>query len=382
MKAALTMLGVVIGSACIVLVFTIALTGKQYIISTVEAVGSNLVYASVVRAGPTLKWVESDELTMADLEAIRAGIPGLREVAGSYEIGSTVVVHGVERAISLTGVTAGFQHIRNLVVLRGRFLDADDMESRAKDCVMTEALAARAFPGQNPVGRQLRVGELHFTVVGVFRERITTFGQSEIQKETVIIPLPLLKYYSGHDIIRTMYAQAARAEDVPSVTRQLGEILRSRHRPEAVYDVENLSGLLDTVGKISLALTVVLLLIGFIALVISGIGIMNIMLVTVTERTHEIGVRMAVGAPRREIRWQFLLEAVIISGAGALLGILVAVIIPVAVKPFVPGKLTVSVSWLSVAVSFVVTCLTGVLFGYLPANRAAGLQPTESLRYE
>jgi len=109
---------------------------------------------------------------------------------------------------------------------------------------------------------------------------------------------------------------------------------------------------------------------------------MNIMLVTVTERTHEIGVRMAVGAPRREIRWQFLLEALIISGAGALVGILIAVIIPVAVKPFVPVKLTVSVSWLSVAVSFLVTCLTGVLFGYLPANRAAGLQPTESLRYE
>ncbi len=381
-KAGLTMLGVVIGSACIVLVVTIALTGKQYIVSAIEAVGSNLVYAEVVRGGFGQKAVQSDELTQADLDAVRDGIPGLREVAGSYEIGTTVVVGGVDRAVALTGVTAGFQRIRNLVILRGRFLDADDMATRAKVCALTEELAARAFPGQNAVGQLLRVGELHFTVVGVFRERITTFGQSEIQKETVVIPLPLLKYYSGNDYVRVMYAQAPSAEDVAAVTRQVAGILRSRHRPEAVYRVENLNGILDTAQKISRALTVVLLLIGFIALVVSGIGIMNIMLVTVTERTHEIGVRMAVGAPRREIRWQFLLEALLISGAGALLGILIAVSIPLVAKLFVPANFVVSVSWLSVVVSFLVTCLTGVLFGYLPANRAAGLHPTESLRYE
>jgi len=146
--------------------------------------------------------------------------------------------------------------------------------------------------------------------------------------------------------------------------------------------VDNLNAILDTAKKISMALTVLLLLIGFIALVISGIGIMNIMLVTVTERTREIGVRMAVGAPRREIRWQFLLEAVIISGTGALVGILIAVSIPVALRPFLPGSFPVSVSWISVIVAFLVTCVTGVLFGYLPANRAAGLHPTDSLRYE
>jgi len=124
------------------------------------------------------------------------------------------------------------------------------------------------------------------------------------------------------------------------------------------------------------------LLVGFIALAISGIGIMNIMLVTVTERTREIGVRMAVGAPRREIRWQFLLEAILISGTGALVGILFAVSLPVVLRPVLPRGFPVSVSWLSVIVAFLVTCFTGILFGYLPANRAAGLQPTESLRYE
>jgi len=382
LKATLTMLGVVIGSACIVLVATVATTGKEYILSAIEAVGSNLVSVEVVRAGLGQRAVQSDELTMADMEAIRAGIPAVNEVAGSYPIGMAVVVDGVERAVTLTGVTQGFQKIRNLVVLRGRFLDAQDMDTRAKVCSLSEKLAARAFPHEDPVGRLLRVGELQFTVVGVFRERMSTFGLSEIQDETVIIPLSLLKYYSGNEFIRVIYAQAGSLEDVPGVTRQVAQILKSRHRPDAVYKVDNLNAILETARKISLALTIILLLVGFIALVISGIGIMNIMLVTVTERTREIGVRMAVGAPRREIRWQFLLEAILISGTGALAGILIAVSIPLLLKPLLPGGFPVSVSWISVIVAFLVTCLTGVLFGYLPANRAAGLQPTESLRYE
>lgn len=383
-KAALTMLGVVIGSACIVLVVTISLTGKQYIVNAIEAVGSNMVYAEAVRAGFGQQAVQSDELTVDDMEAIRDAIPEVRGVAGTYEIGMSVTTNGIEKAVSVTGVTAGFQRLRHLIVLRGRFLDDEDIAARSKVCVITEQLAARAFPDQEAVGSQLRVGELHFTVVGVFRERLATFGESEIQTESVVVPLPLIKYYTGtgRETLRVLYAQAGSPQEVPALTRQVTEVLRSRHRPEAVYKVENMRGILDTVSKISLALTVTLLLIGFIALAVSGIGIMNIMLVTVTERTHEIGVRMAVGAPRREIRWQFLLEALIISGAGALIGILIAVSIPLAVKPFIPGGFAVSVSWLSVVVSFLVTCLTGVLFGYLPANRAAGLNPTESLRHE
>ena len=382
MKAMLTMLGVVIGSACIVMVATVATTGKEYILSAIEAVGSNLVSAEVVRAGIGQRAVQSDELTMGDLEAIRTGIPTVTEAAGSYPIGMAVVVDGLEKAVTVTGVTRGFQNIRNLVVLRGRFLDSQDMEARTKVCALSEKLAAEAFPHQDPVGRLLRVGELQFTVVGVFRERMSTFGLSEIQDETAIIPLSLLKYYSGNEFIRTLYAQASTLDDVPGVTRQVAQILKSRHRPGAVYKVDNLNAILDTAKKISLALTVILLLVGFIALVISGIGIMNIMLVTVTERTREIGVRMAVGAPRREIRWQFLLEAILISGTGALAGILIAVSIPVALKPLLPPGFPVSVSWISVIVAFFVTCLTGILFGYLPANRAAGLHPTESLRYE
>jgi putative ABC transport system permease protein len=380
MKAALTMLGVVIGSACIVMVSTVAITGRTYILSLIEAVGSNLVTAEVVRAGLGQKAVQSDELTLADLEAIRNGIVGLREVAGSYQIGTSVVVNGVERAVTLTGVTAGFQRIRNLLVLRGRFLDSEDMEARAKVCVLSEELAARAFAGQDPVGKLLRVGELQFTVVGVFKERTSTFGLSEIQTETVIVPLPLLRYYSGNEYIRVLYAQAAAWEDVPGVTRQVAQILRSRHRPEAVYKVENLNAILDAARKISLALTVILLLVGFIALIISGVGIMNIMLVTVTERTREIGLRLAVGAAPRDILLQFLTEAIIVSLTGGVVGILVGVAIPLTVTAVADVRIPISLA--AIAVAFGVSCTVGLVFGVLPARRAARLDPTEALRYE
>ena len=381
-KAFLTMLGVMIGSACIVLVVTVALTGKRYIIAQIEGVGSNIVYAQLVRSGPQQLATLSDELTRQDLEAVRNGIPQVVEVAGTRELPMTVVVEGIERPVNLVGITEGFQRIRNLVLLRGRFLDTDDLESRAKVCLLTEELARLVFPAEDPVGKPIRVGELTFTVVGVFRERVSTFGQSEIKRETVVIPYPLMKNYAGEDFLRVIYAQAARAEGVLSVTRQMREMLHGRHRAGAVYLVENLSGLLSTANRIALALTVILLLVAFIALVISGIGIMNIMLVTVTQRTREIGIRKAIGAPRREILSQFLIEAFIISSSGALLGIAIALSIPLLVRPLLPGNLMVPISGLSVVVAFVVSSLTGIIFGYLPADRAAKLQPTESLRYE
>jgi putative ABC transport system permease protein len=380
-KAALTMLGVVIGSACIVLVVTVALSGKQYILAQIEGVGANIVYAEFVRAGVKDSAVLSDELSLADMEAVRAGIPQVAEVAATREIPQTVVVEGVERPVALVGVTEGFQRIRNLVVLRGRFLDADDMASRSKNCVITQELSNLLFPAEDPVGRAVQLGELSFTIVGVFRERVATFGQSEIRRESVVIPFSLMKYYT-EDFVRVLYAQAGRPEDVQSVTHQVELMLRSRHRSEAVYLVQNLTSLLDAAKNISFALTVILIIIAFIALVISGIGIMNIMLVTVTQRTREIGIRKAIGARRKEILSQFLLEAFIISGTGGVIGIAIAVLIPVMIEPLLPGNLSVPISGVSIAVAFLVSCFTGVLFGYLPANRAAKLQPTESLRYE
>ena|SRR5579862_838498 len=380
LRAFLTTLGVVIGSACIVLVVTVALTGRQYVIGQIESVGSNLVYANY-DVNPQQAVVMSNQITVADMDNVKAALPDVVEVAGTRGVPATVVTGAVPRAVSLVGVTEGFQAIRNLLILSGRFIDSEDMQSRGKVCLITDELAAKAFPNQDAIGEELRVGDLGLTVIGVFKERVATFGLSEIQRYTVLVPLPLVQYYTGDNSMDVLYAQASTPEDVPAVTRQVQELLSSRH-PGGSYTVLNLGGILQAARSIGTALTIVLLLIGFIALVVSGIGIMNIMLVTVTERTREIGIRKAIGARYREILCQFLIEAILISGVGSLLGILIALAIPVIVRPLLPGNLRVPVPWISVVLAFVVACSTGLIFGYLPADKAARLQPTESLRYE
>jgi putative ABC transport system permease protein len=388
MRATLTMLGVIIGSGSIVLVVTVALGGQRYVLSQIEGIGANLVSAHVVSSGDAGSLTIDDQITPADLDAVKQAMPQLvSEAAGTNQLTMAVDVSGRERPVTLVGVTQGFDRIRNLAILRGRYFDSDDMLSRSKVCLLTEALAHRMFPYDDPLGKPVRVGELEFTVIGVFKERVATFGETEIQKESVIVPFSLLRYYTGTQYFRTFYALAGRSEDIPVVTREVQEILQSRHRGGAQYRVQNSTGILETARQIALGLMVVLILIALIALVISGVGIMNIMLVTVTERTREIGIRKAIGATQDAIRYQFLMEALAISGTGALAGIAIGVAIPVVLNiliGFIPeaAGITVPVSWVSVVLAFVVSCSTGLIFGYLPANRAARLLPTESLRHE
>jgi len=381
LRATLTSLGVIIGSASIVLVITVALTSRRFVLQQIESVGSNLVWAEIIKT-PDKAQPLSHELTLDDMEAVRSSIPQVIQVAGVRELPMAVVAQGVERPVNLVGVTQGYQEIRRLLVLRGRYFDATDMETRDKVCLITKQLAARLFGPEKAIGRTVRMGELTFTVVGVFVERVETFGLSDIQAESVLIPFGLMKYYTGVDVIRVLDAQARSAEDVPAVQRQVAQILKSRHPPDAEYNVQTLTAILNAARTISLALTVVLIVIAFIALLISGIGIMNIMLVTVKERTREIGIRKAIGAAHREILYQFLIEAFLISGGGAVLGILIGIAIPVGVQFFLPGNLRVPVSGTSVVLAFVVSCTTGLFFGYLPASQAAKMQPIESLRYE
>jgi putative ABC transport system permease protein len=256
------------------------------------------------------------------------------------------------------------------------------MEMHGKTCLVTQELARAVFAGDDPVGRDIRVGELRLTIIGVFKERIATFGQSEIASESVIVPFGLMKSYAGTDTVKVLYAQASTAESVPYVTRETERVLRTGHRSGALYDVQNLAGILDAARNISFAVSMVLLGVGSVTLVISGVGIMNIMLVTVSQRTREIGIRKAIGAQKREILYQFLLEALVLSAGGAVIGILIAISIPLAVRPFIPDTLTIPVSHISIVAAFIVSCMTGLIFGYLPARRAANLQPTEALRYE
>ncbi len=381
LRAILTSIGVIIGSASIVLVVTVALTSRKYVISQIEAVGSNLVWAELVKTPDKAQPLDY-ELTLEDMADVKATVPGVVEVAGISAIPMAVVVHAKTRPATLIGVTEKYQSIRHLLILRGRYFDVGDMEARSKVCLITRELAERIFGLENPIGQNLHMGELTFTIIGIFRERVPTYGLSEIEEESVIIPFTLIKYYTGREVIRTIYAQASAPEMVPVVQRKIGILLKGRHPSQAEYIVRTLSSILSAAHTISLALTILLIVVAFIALLISGVGIMNIMLVTVRERTREIGLRKAVGAAPKEILSQFLVEAFLLSGGGAVIGILLGLAIPVLVQQLLPGNLRVPVSGLSVVVAFLVSCSTGIFFGWLPAKQAANMEPVESLRYE
>ena len=210
---------------------------------------------------------------------------------------------------------------------------------------------------------------------------MSSLGLAELSGENVLIPITMLRHFAPLERIDPLYIQARSAADVEPLTSVVQQILISRHRPGAKYRVDNLSAILDTAKSIARVMTVVLIAVSAIALIISGIGIMNIMLVTVTERTREIGLRMAVGAARRDVLEQFLAEAVLISLAGGVVGIAIGVAIPLSVQ-FFTDEVKIPISPLSIVIAFTVSLLVGLLFGILPANRAARLNPTEALRYE
>ena len=380
LRAFLSTIGVAIGSASIVLVVTAGLSGGRYVVAQIEGVGSNLVYAQHI--GMRQRNAVGDELTLADLETVRAAIPGVTDVAGTRDLPMTVVSNGVERTVALIGVTEGFERIRRPVVLRGRYFTPDEVAAGAKVCLVTPEMATALFPGVDPVGIVARVGDMRLTIVGVFKERVSTFGASEIQRESVVVPFHLIKRFTASEFVKVLYAQTSSPGVVPAVTRDVGEVLRSRHRRGARYDVENLAGLLTAAENISRALTLTLLVVAIIALAVSGIGIMNVMLVTVTERTREIGVRKAAGATRRTILAQFLIEAAIISVSGAVAGLALAIAAIVIVRSFLPDGLTLPISQWSMVAALTASSSVGLVFGYLPARRAADLQPVDALRYE
>ncbi len=383
-RSFLTGLGMVIGTASVILVVTISLTSQEYILNQIEAVGSNMVFASFdIGNRQTDAEVNSDFIKLADVEAVRDQL-GDRIVAASgvesnYD---QIVINGNTQCLLIIGSDEYYRPVRNLVVLAGRFLDHEDIASRARAAVLTQKLAARLFGAQEAaLGQTIRVYGLQFKVIGTFKEKVDSIGQSELNDETVVIPISVQSYFAPVERIDPLYVQARSAEDVASLTRALENLLESRHRPGTKYKVDNLVGILDAAKSIGIALQIVLLLVSAIALVISGIGIMNIMLVTVTERTREIGLRMAVGASRKEILEQFLTEALLISVGGGVIGIIAGISIPGAVDLLL-DNIHIPISATSIAIAFSVSCAVGLLFGILPANRASKLNPTEALRFE
>ena len=380
----LTALGLVIGNASVILVVTISLTSRDYILEQIERIGSNLIYAQYEAGNnPSMASAEADYVKIADVEAVREQLDS-RIVAATGVMNSfdRMRVEGHEEDIPIIGSDQYYPAVRNLALLAGRFLDEGDVSGRHRVALLTERLARRLFGSQTQaVGQTIKLHGLQFVVVGTFKERTESFGLSELSGENVLIPVTVLQYFSRIERVDPLYVQARSAEDVLPVTNLVRTILESRHRAGARYKVDNLASILDAARNIARILTVVLILISAIALIISGIGIMNIMLVTVTERTREIGLRMAIGASRRDVLSQFLLEAVMISIAGGTAGILIGVAVPASVQ-YLTDEFSVPISLLSIVVAFTASLVVGLISGIVPANRAARLNPTEALRYE
>jgi putative ABC transport system permease protein len=381
-RSLLTGLGMVIGTASVILVVTISLTSRDYILEQVEGVGSNIIFAYYSSSGPSEAVADADYVKLADIDVIRRELaPDIVAATGIMTNFDRMLVNGKERDVKVIGTDQAYQSVRNIVSSSGRFLDQSDVALRSRVALLTDKLAGRLYGGRYAaIGQIIKLFGLQFTVIGTFHEKVETFGQSEVESETILIPITVLKYFTAVERIDPLYVQARSARTVDQVAARVRQILESRHRPGASYHVDTLTAILNAVRNISLILSAVLFLVSAITLIISGIGIMNIMLVTVTERTREIGVRLAVGAAPREILIQFLAEAIIVSLVGGSLGILVGVAIPVSVQLFADVKIPISP--VAILVAFGVSCLVGLVFGMLPANRAAHLSPTEALRYE
>jgi putative ABC transport system permease protein len=288
---------------------------------------------------------------------------------------------GRERDVLILGVDPEYATIRRLSILAGRFFDQQDSLTHSHAAVVTEKFALAQFGNAGEaIGHTLAISGVPFTIIGVFRESFDTFGQSEIVDETVLIPYTVARYFTGTEAVNQIYFSMADTNSVPWANEAIKKAIKSRHRPESVYDVGDLAEVLSMASKTATAFSVVLLLFSLVTLLVSGVGIMNIMLATVRSRIREIGIRKALGATYREIQLQFLAEAVLISLCGGVVGTVVAMALPLMVQFFTGYNL--QVSWLSAVVAILVSCGVGVAFGTVPASRAARMDPVDSLKYE
>ena len=378
----LTALAMAVGTASVILVVTIGLTGKQYVLRQIQAIGANMIYAGYSGGAQRIDST-SDPMNVGDVEAVRQQVPSVVAVSPTVALNDRINVGGgKQRDILVLGVYPEYQRVRNLIVLAGRFFDTEDSGGRNKVGVITEKLALKLYGSpQESVGRVIKLsGGLPFTIIGVFKESVDTFGQSEIQEDTMLIPYTVSRFFTPTADIYEAYFSVATPQDVVPATAAIKRVLQSRHRAESVYNVQNLTQLLTVAERTANALTAVLMLVAFVTLLVSGIGIMNIMLATVTSRIREIGIRKAIGATNRNIRFQFLAEAILISLTGGIVGIVVGLAVPYSVRFLTDYR--IPISGLSAIIAIVVSSIVGIIFGTVPATRASQLDPVESLRYE
>ncbi|HEX4311258.1 MAG TPA: ABC transporter permease [Acidobacteriaceae bacterium] len=380
----LTALGMVIGTASVILVVAISATGRQYILSEIQGIGTNLVELEYAGGGSgAVTNIQSDFLTFDDEHTVDEQVPSVSASSVVLEMHQNISISGAVREVLVLGVEPQYRQVRNLVTLAGRFFDDEDETAHAKVAVVTEPFARAMFGSPaEAIGGTFQISGIPFTIIGTFKERVETFGETEIADQTILIPYAVGRYFSGTDNVKEMYFSIRDQSAVEDAARQIRSVIRNdgRHQPTSVYTTQTMTALITLAGEVVNALTAMLLLVSGVTLAVGGVGIMNIMLATVRARTREIGIRKALGATRREIKLQFLMEAMFVSLFGGLIGAIIGLAIPFSVRFFTAYRVPVS-GW-SAVIGLLASASVGILFGTLPANRAAAMDPIDSLRYE
>jgi putative ABC transport system permease protein len=383
MRSALTMLGIIIGVSAVILLVSIGEGARQYIKKEFGSLGTNIL---IVVPGKTAKeggmhmgTSSVRKLVYDDAVLIKRRSTHVKYAVPVIVGTSWVKYRGQSRDTYIVGVTEEYFPARNLRVELGRSLNADDVQMRRRVCILGRTVKRDLFGDRNPLGVFIKIGDGRYRVVGIMKKKGVTLGYD--LDDVVFIPTTVASELFDTDALFNITVKARSAEVVEEAKRDIKNILRRRHAGREDFTVLSQDEMLDVMGKVLSIMTAVLAGIAAISLVVGGIGIMNIMLVSVRERTKEIGIRKAVGAKNSDILFQFLTESTILSliggGIGVITGISVAILIPKFVS-FLP----VEVAWWSVVVAFVFSGMVGIFFGVYPARKAALYDPIVALRYE
>ncbi len=387
LRTLLTMLGIIIGVAAVIAMVSVGMGVKKNVVDSISRLGSNLLMVmpgSSNRGGLRGAAGSVITLTYDDAKAIKEKIKDVSYVSPTVQ-GSYQVVYGHENwNTTVTGVIPEYVSIQSMTLKSGLFFSEHDVEVRSRVAVIGTTVASNLFGEVNPVGKKIRVGNAPYTVIGLLASK----GQSNMgqdQDDVVLIPLTTAQErLIGITYVRNINVQVSDSDKMDSVQAQIENLLRQRHRikkgAEDDFNVRNLTSLMETMTQTTTMITLLLGSVAGISLIVGGIGIMNIMMVSVTERTREIGIRKAIGATFNNVMLQFLIESTMISVIGGIIGIFLGIGLAKAISEF--GDFTTVISALSIVVSFGFSLFVGIVFGMLPARKAAKLDPIDALRYE
>ena len=387
LRAFLTMLGIIIGVASVIAMLAIGQGSKDSIKAQISEMGSNMIMihpGNMQRGGVRQSADDMQTLEVADYEALQS-VPGVAAISPSVNSGGQLVNGNNNYPSTIYGITPDYLEIRKLKVKDGAMFTDHDIKSASKVCILGKTVVDNLFPnGEDPVGRVVRFGKIPMTVIGVLESKGTN-SMGMDQDDVVLAPYTtVMKRILAIDYIQGLFASATDEERTDETIDAITEILRQRHKikdgDDNDFEIRSQQELSEMMNSTSDMMTVLLACIAGISLLVGGIGIMNIMVVSVTERTREIGLRMSIGARGIDILSQFLIEAVIISVTGGIIGILLGVLASWLVT--VIAHWPVYIQLYSVALSFAVCTVTGVFFGWYPAKKASGLDPIEAIRYE